>query len=84
LLQSKNGKVHFICGLIDIEFEPKNFFFSRTYARGHHGPKLKNRKLAKKLSSAALKKNFKDSYCPKGPLQHIKIWLPIFYFGKLY
>jgi hypothetical protein len=41
--------------------------------RGRHGPKLKIRKHAKKLSAAAFKKkNFKNLYCPKGPLQHMK------------
>ena len=41
--------------------------------RGRHGPKLKIRKGAKKLSAAAFKKIFfKNLYCPKGPLQHIK------------
>ena len=40
---------------------------------GRHRPKLKIRKGAKKLSAAAFKKFFfKNLYCPKGPLQHIK------------
>ena len=40
---------------------------------GRHGPKLKIRKRAKKLSAATFKKNFfANLYCPKGPLQHIK------------
>jgi len=46
------------------------FFFA---PRGRHGPKLKIRKRAKKLSAATLKKTFfANLYCPKGPLQHIK------------
>ena len=48
----------------------KNFFFA---PRGRHGPKLKIRKRAKKLSAAAFNFFFfKNLYCPKGPLQHIK------------
>ena len=49
----------------------KNFIFFAP--RGRHGPKLKIRKGAKKLSAAAFKNFFfKNLYCPKGPLQHIK------------
>ena len=71
MLESKNGKVHFFGGWINNEFGRKKFFF-RT-PRGRHGPKLKIRKRAKKLSAAAFKNFFfKNLYCPKGPLQHIK------------
>ena len=48
-------------------------FFLFFAPRGRHGPKLKIRKGAKKLSAAALKNFFfKNLYCLKGPLQHIK------------
>ena len=47
--------------------------FSFFAPRGRHGPKLKIRKRAKKLSAATFKKIFFGNLdCPKGPLQHIK------------
>ena len=71
MLESKNAKVHFFWGLINNDFEQKKIYFFAP--RGSHRPKLKIRKGAKKLSAAAFKKkNFKNLYCPKGPLQHIK------------
>ena len=71
MLESKNGKVNFFWGLINNEFEQKIFFFFAP--RGRHGPKLKIRKRAKKLSAP----NFKNPkyfllYVLKGPFQHIK------------
>ena len=71
MLESKNAKVHFFWGLINNEFEQKKIIFFAP--RGRHRPKLKIRKGAKKLSAAAFKIFFfKNLYCPKGPLQHIK------------
>ena len=53
--------------------------------RGRHGPKLKIRKGAKKLSAAAIKIFFfKNLYCPKGPLQHIKNLAPHFLISESY
>ena len=83
MLESKNAKVHFFWGLINNEFEQKKFFFRAP--RGRHGPKLKIRKGAKKLSAAAFKKKiFKNLYCPKGPLQHIKNLAPHFLISESY
>ena len=49
----------------------KKIFFRAP--RGRHGPKLKIRKRPKKLSAPNFKFFFfKNLYCPKGPLQHIK------------
>ena len=62
----------------------KNFFLFFA-PRGRHGPKLKIRKGAKKLSAAAFKKIFfKNLYCPKGPLQHIKNLAPHFLISESY
>ena len=60
-------------------------FFIFFAPRGRHGPKLKIRKGAKKLSAAAFKKNFfKNLYCPKGPFStYKKFGFPFFDFGEL-
>ena len=83
MLESKNAKVHFFWGLINNEFEQKKIIFFAP--RGRHGPKLKIRKGAKKLSAAAFKFIFfKNLYCPKGPLQHIKNLAPHFLISESY
>ena len=62
----------------------KNFFWFCT-PRGRQGPKQKIRKRPKKLSAAAFKKNvFKNLYCPKGRLQHIKNLAPHFLISESY
>ena len=61
----------------------KNFLF-RT-PRGRHGAKMKITKREKKLSAATQKKFFfKNLYCPKGPLQHIKNLAPHFLISESY
>ena len=51
--------------------------------RGRHGPKLKIRKRAKKLSAAAFKNPNKFFlYVLKGPLQHIKNLSGHFFFSE--
>ena len=53
--------------------------------RGRHGPKLKIRKRPKKLSAPNFKIFFfKNLYCPKGPLQHIKNLAPHFLISESY
>ena len=60
-------------------------FFIFFAPRGRHGPKLKIRKRAKKLSAATFKKKiFANLYCPKGPLQHIKNLAPHFLISESY
>ena len=59
--------------------------FSIWTPRGRHGAKMKIIKREKKLSAAAWKIFFfKNLYCPKGPLQHIKNLASHFLISKSY
>ena len=60
-------------------------FFLFFAPRGRHGPKLKIRKHPKKLSAPNFRIFFfKNLYCPKGPLQHIKNLAPHFLILESY
>ena len=62
----------------------KKKFLFRT-PRGRHGAKMKITKREKKLSAATQKIFFfKNLYCPKGPLQHIKNLAPHFLISESY